>query len=499
MAFRWYIVVILPVLIPLFSALLLLLWGRPSTVRRGFVGFVIFSLLCLEGFFIQRNYGGELLFSLIGGWNAPFGIVLVIDLLSSLFLFFCAFILFSSLLYAFSTEEIEEESPLRYPLLFLLLAGVNLSLITGDFFNLFVAFEVMLLSSYGLMTLEADQKQLPHAAIYIVMNLIGSLIFLTAAGFAYGYFGTLNFAHLATFASQEQHIWAFQLLALFSIVIFGLKAALFPLYFWLPTSYPILPTPLAAIYAGILTKVGIYVLIRLFSSVFPEKLVIPEMLLLWISGFTMLLGVLGAVAQNTIKKILSYHIVSQIGFMIFAIGMRSTPAMAAAIFYTLHNVVVKGSLFLVGGCGAYLYGTDELKKMGHLWGLLPFVGFLFLFQALSLAGIPPLSGFFAKYLVLVEGIRTQHTVLVGIAVVTGWLTLFSMMKIWTQAFWGPEKQGVLPVRLPHWSVRGSLILPVLLSLAMGLGAQWMVSFVDKAALQASDREHLMAVLEGGTQ
>ena len=225
--------------------------------------------------------------------------------------------------------------------------------------------------------------------------------------------------------------------ALLLLFVFGMKAGLFPLFYWLPNSYPILPNPLAALYAGMLTKVGVYVLLRIFGQVLPPEMPLLHTIMAWLAAATMILGVLGAVSRNFIRSILSFHILSQIGYMVLAIGLFTPYAIAAAIFYVMHHIIVKSTLFMVGGTVSALNHTDDLGKTGRLWLLTPVLGVVFLFQALSLAGLPPLSGFWGKYMIIVEGIRQSEWVLVACALIAGILTLFSMLKIWNGAFWAP--------------------------------------------------------------
>jgi multicomponent Na+:H+ antiporter subunit D len=378
-----------------------------------------------------------------------------------------------------------------------------MSFVTGDLFNLFVGFEVMLIASYALMTLEADDWDIKQAFPYLALNLLGSTLFLVGAGMAYGIFGTLNFALIAERADLLGDDPRVTLLALLLMVVFGLKAGVFPLYFWLPNSYPILPSPVAALYAGMLTKVGVYVLLRIFGQVLPPDLHLVHTLLAWLAGATMIFGVLGAVSRNFVRGILSWHIISQIGYMVLAIGLFTPYAIAAAIFYVIHHIIVKSTLFMVGGTIAALNGTDDLKKTGRLWVLTPVLGVVFLMQALSLAGIPPLSGFWGKYMIIVEGVRQGAWVLVAAALLAGVLTLFSMLKIWNGAFWANDKST--PVALENGRWRGMTavgVVMVLLSLGIGFGAEGFLQISTEAARQLMDREAyiqfmLPAVERGG--
>ena len=479
--------VILPLLLPLLTAVTLVFWGRPSAGRRVLAAASAAGQLAVAGVLVWRTYTGGPLVMPVGNWSAAFGIVLVADLLTAVMVGLSSFTALAAVLYGFAEFRPAVEHPLRLTLIQFLVAGINLAFLTGDLFNLFVAFEVMLIASCALLTLEADDWDVKQAFPYLAVNLVGSTLFLCAAGFAYRLFGTLNFAELARRAAAQSEDPRVTALALLLVVVFGLKAGLFPLYYWLPNSYSILPAPLAALYSGMLTKVGVYVLLRVFGTVLPHDLRGVHTLLAWLAGATMIFGVLGALSRNFIRGILSHHILSQIGFMVLAIGFFTDFAFAACIFYIIHHILVKASLFLIGGTAALLNRTDNLDRMGHLWRHAPGLGVLFLLQALSLAGLPPLSGFWGKYAILVEGLRLGEYVLVALALAASLLTLVSMLKIWNAAFWGGAGEREVCLRDRRW-VRMNRVTTgmVLVSLAIGLGAEGVFRVAQRAATQVRD-------------
>jgi len=357
----------LPVVLPVVIALALVLWPKPTVFRRSLVGLVLAALLGFALWLVAEIAVAGPLVLRVGGWPVPYGIVLVADTLSAVMLALASFTALACAAYGFAETPMSEEHPLRLPLLLFLLAGIDLSFLTGDLFNLFVAFEVMLLSSYGLLTLESGARESRGALPYLTINLVGSALFLATCGFAYSLLGTLNFAEMIVRADALAGDPRLTLLGGLLMLVFGLKAGVFPLYYWLPTSYPILPAPVAAFYAGMLTKVGVYVLLRVFGTVFPASEHGLHTTLAWAAGFTMVVGVLGAVGQARVQVILSYHIVSQIGFMVLAIGLHSVAGFAAAIFYIIHHIVVKSALFLAGGCDHP--GKRHGRSFSH-WGAL---------------------------------------------------------------------------------------------------------------------------------
>lgn len=487
-----------PVMLPLVTALAALLARRPSALRRWLVGASATVQLGIALALATAAWQGGPQVLAIGGWAAPFGIVLVGDLLAGIMLALGAVTALASLLFGFAELPVEDEHPLRLPLVQFLVTGINLAFCTADLFNLFVAFEVMLISSYALLTLEADDWDIKQAFPYLALNLVGSTLFLMAAGLAYGLFGSLNFAQIAARSGELVGSAPLTVLALLLLTVFGMKAGLFPLFYWLPNSYPILPSPVAALYAGMLTKVGVYVLLRVFGQVLPPELPLVHTLMAWLAAATMIFGVLGAVSRNFIRGILSFHILSQIGYMVLAIGLFTPYAIAAAIFYVIHHIIVKSTLFMVGGAVTVLNRSDDLEKAGRLWALTPVLGVVFLLQAFSLAGIPPLSGFWGKYMIVVEGLRQREWILVACALVAGVLTMFSMLKIWNGPFWNPAAADGVHLEDRRWkpmvAVAGGMTV---LSLGIGLGAEFFLRVAHEAARQVLDRGAYVSLLLGG--
>ncbi len=490
--------VAVPVALPLLTGIIALLLGRPGNLRRWLVALSATGQLAVAVALVQATMGGQPMALALGGWVAPFGIVLVADLLAAIMVSLGSVTALASLLYGYAELPVRDEHPLRLPLVQFLVTGINLSFCTADLFNLFVAFEVMLISSYALMTLEADDWDIKQAFPYLAMNLVGSTFFLVAAGMTYGLFGSLNFGQIAERANDLAGTPQLTVLALLLMLVFSIKAGLFPLFYWLPNSYPTLPSPVAALYAGMLTKVGVYVLMRIFGQVLPPELPLVHLLLAWLAAATMIFGVLGAVSRNFVRGILSFHILSQIGYMVLAIGLFTPYAFAAAIFYVIHHIIVKSTLFMVGGAIFVLNRTDDLQKTGRLWLLTPILGVIFLLQALSLAGIPPLSGFWGKYMIIVEGVRQKEWILVLCALVAGVLTLFSMLKIWNGAFWGTTAKEGVHLEDGRWktmtAVAGGMTV---LSLGIGLGAEFFLKLAHEAARQLLDRTAYIEFMLGG--
>ena len=493
---------ILPILIPFLTAILALLAQKLRRIQR---------LISIVGMAGTLSVAIGLLFSVLqngiqaaqmGSWKAPFGITIVADLLSAIMVVLAALMGLAITVYSLVTVDGRRESFGYYPLLNVLLMGVCGAFLTGDMFNLYVWFEVMLISSFVLLALGGERSQLEGAIKYVTLNLLSSAIFLAAVGMLYGVAGTLNMADLAQQLRSSTNTGLITTLAILFLVAFGIKAAVFPLYFWLPASYHTPPVAVSAIFAGLLTKVGVYAVIRVFTLLFVGDVSYTHTLLLIIAGLTMFFGVLGAVAQMDFRRLLSFHIVSQIGYMIMGLALFTPLALAGAVFYIIHHIIVKTNLFLISGVVQKLEGTFHLKQLGGLYRARPLLAILFLIPALSLAGLPPLSGFWAKFILVKAGLEVGSHLIVATALFVGVLTLFSMTKIWAEVFWKErpvEVQGcVPPLEGSAWM---SLILPIgvlaALTLTIGFMGEPIFILSTRAAEQLlNPTEYIQTVLGG---
>ncbi len=487
---------VLPVIVPLLTALIALLWGKSTRGRRIFVGVSAILQLCIAIGLAAHALTQEIITLHIGSWSAPYGIVLVIDPLAGILLFLTSVVVSGAIFFGFFETSRKVEHPLRLPLVQLLAMGIGLAFLTGDLFNLFVAFEVMLIASYGLLTLDADDWEIKHAFPYIAINMFGSTLFLAAAGFSYSLFGTLNFADIARRSADMGGNPQLIAIAATLMLVFSMKAGIFPLSYWLPNSYPTLPAPMAALYAGLLTKVGIYALIRIFGTVMPPGLLQLYWWLALLAGVTMVVTITGALARDFIRGILCFNLLSHIGFMALAIGFFTPMSFTAAIFYMTHHILVMASLFMIAGGTAVLQQTDYLGAMGNLWKQAPFIGVLFLFQGMSLAGVPPLSGFWGKYLIMRVGMEQGHYILVGCVIIASILTLFSILAIWLNAFWR-KNDDIPPARITDGRWPRLVAVPfilTILSTSLGLGAEYGIKAAQKAADSIFDREQYIGAV-----
>ena len=435
-----------PVLLPMLGAAASVIVGRRASLQR-VIGVVTLAIVCVVAgiLLVAADRHGPVVAEL-GGWPAPMGIALVADRMSALLLLISTLVTLAVLVYAIdqriSDYGRETASTTFHPIFLLLSTGVSLAYLTGVLFTLFVAFEIMLASSYVLITRRTSASRIRSGMTYVIVSLTSSLLFLTAVGFVYAATGTVNLADLA--GRMELLPDGLQtVLALVLVVVFGIKAAIVPLHFWLPDSYPNAPAPVTALFAGLLTKVGIYALLRTQTLVFPQD--DPSMLLLVIAALTMVVGALGAIAQDDLNRLLSFLLVSHIGFMLFGMAVWTPEGIAGTALYVVHHITVQATLFLVSGLITRRTGTVSISQMGGLAQTAPHLAVLFAIPAITLAGLPPTSGFVAKLALLQAGAGAglASEIVAAFVVVASLLTLYAVARVWVRVFWGTPKEPLV--------------------------------------------------------
>lgn len=428
----------LPIIIPAFAAVLAILCSRSVNAQRRVAFFSLLTLAAVNAMliFIADTAGIQTL--QVGGWDAPVGITLVADRLSTVMLFTSSVVLFSVMWYAISqgVRDGTKDEPVAVflPTYMLLTMGVNVSFLAGDLFNLYVGFEIFLVASYVLLTLGATAARVRAGVGYVMVSMASSLIFVLALAYVYATVGTMNMAQIGI---RMEDIPEGTRTAVFSVLLiaFGIKAAIFPLDAWLPDSYPTAPSLVTAVFAGLLTKVGVYSIIRARTSIFTNGGL--DTLLMWVALATMLVGILGAIAQSDIKRLLSFTLVSHIGYMVFGVALGTAQGLSGAIFYAVHHILVQTTLFLVVGLIERQAGTSSLRRLGSLIYSAPLIAILYFIPAINLGGIPPFSGFLGKIMLLEAGANEGSWlswVLIGGAILTSLLTLYVMVLVWAKGF-----------------------------------------------------------------
>lgn len=501
-----------PIVIPMVGAALGLTarrWGgsRTTRIQRSLTSVAAGLNLLVAILILVATISGQRIVAQMGLWPAPFGITLFADGLSAIMLTLTAILVAATVSFAMGTLD-ERERMNFHPLVLFLLMGVNGAFLAGDLFNLYVFFEVLLMASFVLLTLGGQPGQINGGIRYVTLNLMASTLFLIAAGVAYGALGTLNMAHLA--ARMDMAPKSIQLLlAGFFLVVFSSKAALFPLFFWLPSSYHTPHPAVTALFGGLLTKVGIYALYRVFPLLFPSFLIAWQPLILIIAGLTMFIGVLGAMSVGTVRRVLSFHIISQVGYMVMGLGLAATGnpvlaafALSAGILYLVHHMIVKTALLMSGGAAELEVGTGSLLP-GQLGGLLqrrPVLAAIFFIAAFSLAGVPPSSGFVSKLGLLQSALDSDHWWIAGVSLLVSLLTLMSMMRLWQKSFAGKALHPLsvhapLSYRGRNWLTLTPIAALMALSLSIGIFVGPVLRVTTIAAQQVLDREGYIAAVD----
>jgi multicomponent Na+:H+ antiporter subunit D len=488
---------VLPILVPLSTAAVLMLAPKRAAPQRwiSLIGSIV-QLVSAILVFVRVNVAGIQALQ-ISAWPAPFGITLVADLLAAVLVVAVGVVGVAITTVALSGVDPRREAFGYHPLFQILLMGVAGAFLTGDLFNLYVCFEVMLVASFVLMALNRTRAQMGAAFKYVTINLIASSIFLTALGLLYGATGTLNLADLA-------HVWPTIstpgvdiVLAVLFLIAFSIKAGLFPLFFWLPASYHTPPAPLAAAFAGLLTKVGVYALIRVFTLLFQGESPALFHLLLAMSVATMVIGLVAALNERDFRRVLSFNLVGHIGYTTASLSLLTPAALAGAIFYILHHIVVITNLYLVSGVLLRLRRTTDMAGLGGFYRNQPVFSALAMIPIFSLAGVPPLSGFLGK-LAILEGTFAAGAYWVGaLVLLVSLLTLLSMGRTWAETFWRPSDTPDLAApAMPYLLAIAALSA---LTLAMTIGAEPLFDFAFRAAEQLLQHDEYARAVLGGTR
>ena len=484
----------LPILLPLAAAIALqLMPQRARPLRIVAFGGALGILAAAVVLIVRVEADGTQVLH-VASWPAPFGITLVADLLSALLVLMVGIIGVAITGVSFAGVDPRREALGYHPLILVLLMGVSGAFLTGDIFNLYVWYEVMLIASFVLMSLHRTRAQLHAAFTYVGLNLLASAFLLTAIGLLYGQAGTLNLADLARAWPERRTPALDAVLSMLFLTAFGIKAGLFPLFFWLPASYHTPPAAVSALLAGLLTKVGVYSMIRVFTLLFPDPGAGVYALVLVLSAMTMVVGLLGAIGQRDFRRVLSFNLVGHIGYITVGLALWSPAGMAASIVYLLHHMLVITSLFLVSGLFLRQRRTTDLRALGGLFQTQPAVAYLAMVPLFSLAGVPPLSGFIAKLAVVRAVLDADHYWLAAVALVVSLLTVVSMARLWDESIWKPAPAHPSQARLGA-AILAPIVLLVGLTLGLTLAAGPVYGLAMRAAGQVLDpRGYVRAVL-----
>lgn len=472
--------IVMPMMLPILIGIILMFLRPYIKVQRVLSLLVILSNVGIGIFILHQIQQNGIMRLDFGGWEPPFGILFVADSFSMLLVLTSSIITAACLIYAFSSVEAFSEKNFFYSFVLFLVAGVNGSFLTGDIFNLFVCFEIMLLASYVLIAFGGRKGQLRESIKYVIINVVSSWIFLVAIAYLYGTIGTLNMAHISERVAESGQTPTLTVISVVLLTVFALKAGLF-LYFWLPGSYSSPITPVAALFGALLTKVGIYAMFRVFTLIFYHEQHITHTLIGILAALTLIGGSIGAVAYKDLRMVASYNVVIAVGFILAGLAVATPSAIEGSIYYLIHDIIIKALLFLLVGTMIAVSGQTKMDEISGLIKNYPLFGWLFFLTTLSLAGIPPLSGFIGKVLIGEGAVSAGSYVLLAIAFISSIFVLYSLMRVFLTSFWGEtiiSQDEEIPAK-KGWVI--STCILALGTIALGVGAEQMAVYVQDAA------------------
>lgn len=488
--------IVLPIVIPLFIGMLLIVFKERIHFQRLASLLALLGMIITAGYLIYQIDSSGIQTLQMGSWPAPYGITLAADMFSALLLLTGNVVALLCLIFAFRSIHPKIEENYFYPLFLFLITGVNGSFLTGDLFNLYVFFEVLLIASYVLVSIGGKKKQLREAMKYVVINVISSTFFLFAIAYLYSITGTLNLAHLSVRVAESGQDGFITAVSLLLLLVLAIKAGLF-LFFWLPGSYSAPPTAIAAVFAALMTKVGIYAIFRMFTLIFHHQLHVTHLFIGILAAVTMILGGFGASAFGDIKQILTYNVVIGAGFILAGLATFTPEGLGGSVFYIIHDMISKALVFLIGGIVIHVTGTTKLKNMSGLIRSHPVLGWIFFIAILALAGIPPLSGFVGKVLVTEGTFISGYYWLGAIGLLASLMILYSLLKIFMNVFWG---ETVLSIEEEKGTTKG-LMFPVVIlavfTIVIGLFGGLIVPYIEQAAYSLYHPElYIEAIFSG---
>src|SRR5690554_840393 len=497
--------IILPLLMHMATAIVLLALWQKVFIQQIITIIANIAILIVSALLFAEVWSNGILTMQSGNWPAPFGITFVADVFSTSMVLFSSISAIAVCIYSLKGVNKSRMKYGFFPIFHFLFMGLNGAFLTGDIFNLYVWFEVVIISSFVLLTLGGRKRQMESAIKYVTMNMLASVVFLTAIAILYGLTGSLNMADLSLRMAEIENRGLVNVTGLLFFVGFGIKSAVFPLYYWLPSSYHTPPSAIAAIFGGLLTKVGIYALLRVFTLIFiPDDFTMNAFT--YVAIATLITGALGAIVKTDMRRMFSYLIVCHIGFMVAGLGLFTEVALAGALFYLFHDIVVKTNLFLVSGIIYRIKGTMQMPKLGGLYTAYPKLSILMSIVFFSLVGIPPLSGFWPKINLFQAGFFAGDYLLIAALIIASFVTLYVIAKMWTEVFWktepslSPEEKVYIDgftILKPFSKLL--LVFPVimlmLVSLYIGFGAENIMSISKHIAAQMMDTSpYIKAVL-----
>ncbi|QYA48819.1 Na+/H+ antiporter subunit D [Nosocomiicoccus ampullae] len=492
------VLLILPLIIPGLAAVIMLFANKRPVFHRVTTTIASLMMVIVSIFIVRRVYNNGVLVTNIGDWPAPFGISVVYDMLSAMLVLTTSIILFFVTIYSFQSIGVERERYFYHPMMLFMIMGINGAFTTGDIFNMFVFFEVFLIASYVLLTIGSSRIQLREGFKYLIVNVISSNILVLGIGYLYSVVGSVNMADIQVkLSNYDGNLSVITLIGAVIMFVFLTKAAIFPLYFWLPDSYNAPPIPILAAFGALLTKVGVYALMRTYSLFFSLDFNYISTFLVVLSILTIIIGSIGALASYDLKMVVIYNIIIAIGFIVIAVAMLDMDGMLGSIYYLIHDMIIKTALFLLVGFIIYRTGKVNAKEIHGLMSVHPVTGWFFFLAGLSLAGVPPFPGFFGK-VYIVKSLFLNEYYISGIVILFSSLViLYSIMRLFIQVFFGAPAnlEDLKPIK--YDKLLFSAIGLVVVSIIFGLSADLLYPYFEMAAQTLTDpsiySEYIMGV------
>ncbi|GGA96883.1 putative antiporter subunit mnhD2 [Macrococcus hajekii] len=475
--------IIIPLLVPLLAGLLTVIvksYRREIAICATAISAVITYMLAyysIDNMFVIN----------FGGWRPPYGIQFAGDFLS--LSLSAVSLTLTSLILLYGLHRPEEEN-VKLSFVLFLLVGVNGSFLTADIFNLFVQFEVMLLASFVLMAIGNRSIQFKASIPYIVINIVGSWVFLAAIAMTYSLYGTLSFAHLAGRVQEHGMSYHVVLIAMLYLLVFALKSALI-LFMWLPKSYAVLSTENSAIFSALLTKVGVYAMIRFFTVVFSVHSELIHQLIMFSSIITMIIGCIGVLAYRSIKYMICYQIILSIGIIIFGLATDTQAGLQGAFLYLLNDMLIKGLLFLAAGLIIRELHINSIRRSHGLIKKYPALAVIFFLVTLTIGGVPPFGGFAGKLLIIKAGLEDESYIGTVILILSSLIALYALLRMFIRVFLGePTEEKRSQVYIHQYVAMASLFV---LSLCVSLFAQPLLEMISHVQVE----QYISTLMDGG--